>query len=309
MTPLEHLFPNLMLVRAISLPHRVDLPGTWAGVRRGRHDLSVRTEASVVWRATRNAAGPVTLRFEAVGAGVEATAWGPGAELALDTAPAMIGAEDDDGGFRPRHPLLARLWRDLGDHRIPRTGAVYETLVSVVLEQRVTTFEARRAQRQVTRRWGEPAPGPGGLLLPPDPDVLADVPYYDLHVLGVEQARADTLRRVAASANRLDALVGLDLDEAWDRLRALPGIGPWTAAETALVALGDPDAVPVGDAHLPADVTYALTGTAVDDDDVMLDELEPYRGQRGRVIRLIVAAGIRAPRRSPRYAPRDIRAD
>jgi NAD(P)-dependent dehydrogenase (short-subunit alcohol dehydrogenase family) len=73
------------------------------------------------------------------------------------------------------------------------------------------------------------------------------------------------------------------------------------------VALGDPDAVPVGDVHLPANVTYALTGVAVDDDDAMLEVLEPFAGQRGRVIALVNAAGIHAPRHGPRYAPRDIR--
>jgi 3-methyladenine DNA glycosylase/8-oxoguanine DNA glycosylase len=87
----------------------------------------------------------------------------------------------------------------------------------------------------------------------------------------------------------------------------MPGVGPWSAAEVALVALGDADAVPVGDVHLPSTVTYALTGTAVDDDDVMLEVLEPFAGQRGRVIRLIGAGRIQAPRRAPRYAPRDIR--
>ena len=74
----------------------------------------------------------------------------------------------------------------------------------------------------------------------------------------------------------------------------------------ALVALGDADAVPVGDVHFPSDVTYVLTGTAVDDEEAMLEALEPFAGHRGRVIRLIQAAGLRAPRRGPRYAPRPI---
>ena len=51
----------------------------------------------------------------------------------------------------------------------------------------------------------------------------------------------------------------------------------------------------------------SLTGAAVDDDDAMLEVLEPFAGQRGRVISLVNAAGISAPRHGPRYAPRDIR--
>lgn len=294
--------------RTVHLRHPVDIDGTWFGVRRGRHDPTCRTTADGIWRASRSPGGPVTVRLVPDGDVVHATAWGPGAEAALDAVPDLIGATDDAEGFRPDlHPLVARVWRDLSDHRIPRTGAVAETLIANVLEQRVTTYEARRAQAQIVRTWGEAAPGPTDLLLPVDPDVLAGIPYYDLHVCGVERARADTVRRVAGSASRIDDLRDLPVAEASARLLEVVGIGPWTAAQTAMVALGDADAVPVGDAHLPSDVTHALTGTAVDDDEAMLDALAPFAGHRGRVVRLLGAAGIRAPRRAPRYAPRDLR--
>ena len=144
-------------------------------------------------------------------------------------------------------------------------------------------------------------------MLPPDPEVLAGVAYYDLHVLGVERSRADTVRRVAASARRLEALAVLPPAEANARLTSIVGVGPWSAAEVSLVALGDADAVPVGDVHLPSTVTFALTGEVVDSDEAMLEVLEPFAGHRGRVVRLIGAAGITAPRHGPRYAPRDIR--
>lgn len=296
-----------MQQRSVPLPFAIDLPRTLSGMRRGHHDPCCRVGPDGIWRASRYPTGPATLHLVAAGDRVEATAWGPGADAALDGVPALIGCLDDDDGFDPEHPVVARLWRDHGDRRIPRSGAVTEALVASVLEQRVTTFEARRAQGQLVARWGEPAPGPTDLMLPPHPEVLAGVAYYDLHVLGVEKKRSDTLRRVAANARRLDALVDLPVAEAHARLLRTPGIGPWTAAEVALVALGDADAVPVGDVHLPSDVTFALTGVAVDDDDAMLEVLEPFAGQRGRVIVLVGAAGIHAPRHGPRYAPRDIR--
>jgi endonuclease III len=296
-----------MQQRSVLLPFAIDLPRTLSGLRRGRHDPCCRFATDGIWRASRYPAGPATLHLVARGDRVEATAWGAGAEEALEGVPALIGCHDDDGGFAPDHPVVARLWRDHADRRIPRSGAVTEALVASVLEQRVTTFEARRAQGQLVARWGEPAPGPTDLMLPPHPEVLAGVAYYDLHVLGVEKKRSDTLRRVAANARRLDALVDLPVAEAHARLLRTAGVGPWTAAEVALVALGDPDAVPVGDVHLPANITYALTGVAVDDDDAMLEVLEPFAGQRGRVIALVNSAGIHAPRHGPRYAPRDIR--
>ncbi|MCB1039334.1 MAG: hypothetical protein R2701_06575 [Acidimicrobiales bacterium] len=296
-----------MLERSLPLPYRIDLRRTLHGVRRGRYDPTCRFDGDVVWRASRAPGGPATTRLEVVGDRLEATAWGPGADAALQAIGALVGAEDDASGFHPDHPVIARLWRDHADVRVPRSAAVYETLVSVVLEQRVTTYEARRAHHQLVERWGEPAPGPAGLRLPPDPEVLAGVPYYDLHVIGVERKRADTIRRVAAGARGLDALADTSLEAAHARLRSITGIGPWTAAEVALVALGDADAVPVGDVHLPSILTHVLTGTAIDDDDAMLEALEPFAGHRGRVIRLVQAAGLHAPAHGPRYAPRDIR--
>ena len=297
-----------MLERTVALPFPIDLPKTFFGIRRGQHDPTCRIDADgAIWRASRSPAGPTTMRLVPHRDRVEASAWGEGAEAALDAAPSLIGCHDDSDGFDPQHPVVARLWRDLAAIRVPRSGAVTETLVSVVLEQRVTTFEARRAQTQIVTRWSEPAPGPTDLMLPPDPEVLAGVAYYDLHVIGVEKRRADTVRRVAASARRLEALTVLPPAEANARLTQIPGVGPWSAAEVALVALGDADAVPVGDVHLPSTVTFALTGEAVDSDDAMLEVLEPFAGHRGRVIRLIMAAGIAAPRHGPRYAPRDIR--
>jgi 3-methyladenine DNA glycosylase/8-oxoguanine DNA glycosylase len=85
---------------------------------------------------------------------------------------------------------------------------------------------------------------------------------------------------------------------------ALPGIGPWTAAEVGRAAFGDPDAVSVGDFHLPNLVCWALAGEPRGDDSRMLELLEPYRGQRGRVVRLLEASGLRSPRYGPPMSPR-----
>jgi 3-methyladenine DNA glycosylase/8-oxoguanine DNA glycosylase len=82
----------------------------------------------------------------------------------------------------------------------------------------------------------------------------------------------------------------------------------WTAAETAQRAFGHPDAVSVGDYHLPSAVVYAFTGRRRGTDEEMLALLAPWTGQRQRVMRLIEAAGITAPRRGPRFNYTDIRA-
>jgi 3-methyladenine DNA glycosylase/8-oxoguanine DNA glycosylase len=73
-----------------------------------------------------------------------------------------------------------------------------------------------------------------------------------------------------------------------------------------MLALGDPDAVAVGDYWLKHVVSYALTGEARGTDERMLELLEPWRGQRGRVCRLLVSGAPRVPRFGPRLPLRAI---
>ncbi len=266
----------------------------------------MRLSSRGVVRATRTADGPAALSVELSGDELLAEAWGPGAQCVLAELPALVGLDDDPTRLVPHHRLVSELVRRLAGLRIGRTGAVMEALVPAILEQKVTGLEAFRAFRGLVRAFGEPAPGPLGLRLQPAPELLAALPYHAFHPLGVEQRRADTIRRAAARAARLEALAALPPVEAQARLTSIPGIGPWTAAEVALRALGDPDAVSVGDFHLPSVVAWALAGEPRADDERMLELLEPYRGQRGRVIRLIETSGIAPPRRGPRMAPRAI---
>ena len=98
----------------------------------------------------------------------------------------------------------------------------------------------------------------------------------------------------------------LPLPEALRPALAVPGIGPWTAAEVAVRALGDDDAVSVGDFHIPNLVAWALAGEPRADDTRMLELLEPYRGRRALVVRLLELGGSMAPRRGPRLSPRRI---
>jgi 3-methyladenine DNA glycosylase/8-oxoguanine DNA glycosylase len=114
------------------------------------------------------------------------------------------------------------------------------------------------------------------------------------------------IRRVTARAARLEALADGPPGRAVTALTSFAGIGPWTAAEVTLRALGDPDAVSVGEFPRPSLVSWALAGERRADDARMVELLEPYRGQRGRVVRLIEAGGMAPPRRGPRMAPRAI---
>ncbi|HKA02678.1 MAG TPA: hypothetical protein VKD67_00065, partial [Acidimicrobiales bacterium] len=229
----------------------------------------------------------------------EAEAWGPGRDWMLAGVDDLLGADDRDVVV-PVHPAVAHAVRRFPGVRMSRSRLVMPALVAAVLAQRVTSVEARRAWVDVCHALGEPAPGPVRLVLPPDPARLAEMPYWWFHRFGVERRRAVTIRRAAGRAARLEECVSLPLADARRRLAAQPGVGPWTVATVARSALGDSDAVVVGDYNLPHLVTWALAGEPVGTDDRMLELLEPYRGQRGRVQRLLVLAHAGPPRRAPR---------
>ena len=259
--------------------------------------------------------GPGTMRLTWDDLGrVEARAWGAGAEWLVERAPAWVGLTDDVSDFDPSpNRRIAELWRRHPGVRVPASGVIWQELALVLLGQRVTTQEAARGYRRLCETWGEPAPGPCGLTLPPTPEALASLGYVDLHAIGVERRRADALLLAARRAARLEEAAGMASDAAYERLSALPGLGPWTATATLLASHGDPDVVLLRDYAMPTLVNYAFTGDArrLDPDrggdDVMLAHLEPFRGHRQRVIRLLYAAGIVAPRRAPRRRNPDIR--
>jgi 3-methyladenine DNA glycosylase/8-oxoguanine DNA glycosylase len=286
--------------RTIPLTVAFDLRRSLHPMRLGKHDPTVQLGRDVVVRATRTPDGPATYRAEHGGDRVEVTAWGDGADWILEHAPATLGLLDDRVGFDPQHPVVRDLHRRADGLRLPRTQRVVEALVPAILSQRVTGFEAKRSYRQLVERWGEPAPGPGGLLLAPEPSVVAELGYYELHVIGVEKKRADALKRAAAHAARIEEAGSRTPADLRARLEAIPGIGLWTSAEVARIALGDADAVSVGDFNLKHIVTHALTGEPRGTDARMLELLEPFTGHRGRVCLLIESSGLSAPRVGPK---------
>ena len=290
-----------MPTRLVVSPHPIDLAATLFPLGRGRSDPTTRIQHGEVVRAMRTPDGPATIRLLAESSvTVAAEAWGLGAGWALEQAPGMVGAEDDASGFEPQDRLVADLWRRFSAVRITRARPVIQSLVPTILEQKVTGVEARRAYARLTRARAEPAPGTAGLLLPPDPAWVAELPYFEMHPFGVERRRAEVVRAACAKAAWIEGAATLPLADAKVRLGALAGIGPWTVAEVARLALGDADAVSVGDYHLPHAVTWAFAREPRGTDERMLELLEPYRGQRGRVQRLIESAHIAAPRFGPK---------
>lgn len=289
----------------------VDLRATLGPLRRGTGDPAHRFDAAGrFWKACHTPDGPATLALHATGTLVQAQAWGAGAEWVVARVPALVGASDDWSHLDlSAVPLLQQTRHRRPGLRLSATGLVLDALVPAVLEQKVTGEEARRSWRLLLGRWGDPAPGPDpSLRLPLTARQLLDLPSWQWHRAGVDGRRQRTIRCAAAVAPSLEKCVTLAPPEAAARLRLVPGIGEWTAAETLQRAMAAPDAVSVGDYNLPSLVTYVLAGRPRGSDDEMLALLAPWSGQRQRVMRLIETCGVRVPRRGPRFAYTDIRA-
>ncbi len=295
-------------------PARVRLPPagnarlTLAPLWHGPGDPVMRIGGREAALATRTASGPAALLVRLEADGVAALAWGAGADEALARLPALLGHDDDPPPLQPQQPVLRRLARRFSGLRMTRGTPVFELLLPAILAQKVSGLEAGRSYRRLVRRLGEPAPGPLDLTLPASAALLAGLPYHVFHPLGVERRRADAIVAAARAAPALQAAADHRPAELWRRLLAVPGIGPWTAAEALRPALGDPDALSLGDYNLPALVAWALAGERRADDARMLELLEPYRGQRARVVMLLELGGLFPPRRGPRMAPRSIAA-
>jgi 3-methyladenine DNA glycosylase/8-oxoguanine DNA glycosylase len=286
-------------------------------LRRGTGDPTYRVEygpddgpVNAVWRTALTPEGPGTLRVRVVGVagtadptgdaadtGVELAAWGDGAPWLLKQAPAMLGAEDDPTGFAElaaAHPILAEAYRTRSQVRLIRTGLVLQALIPAILEQKVTTLSAYSAWRRLVRKYGTPAPGPDwmprDLYVQPEPRAWMLIPSWEWRRAEVDGKRAEAIIRACRSAAAIERLAHAEVPEAAAKLQTVPGIGPWTAAETLQRSHGAADLVSVGDLHLPRIICGILgePGDRTYDDAKMLDLLAPFAPHRQRAVRLLL---------------------
>lgn len=298
-------------MRTITFPGTVSFGHTLAPLRRGPRDPCFRIAGDgTIWRTSLLASGPVTARISrAAPDTAHCVTWGSGAEQFLDMLPALLGADDDASDFLPRDPTVLAAYRRVPHFRLGRTGQVLEALIPAIIEQRVPGVDAFRSWRVLVSAYGTPAPGPAppGMRVPPSAQVWRDIPAWEFHRANVDPRRAQAVVACARRAASLQRLASLPAAQARQVLTSLPGIGVWTAAETAQRAFGDADAVSVGDYHLSKMIGWTLLGHPVDD-DAMLELLEPMRPHRHRVVRLLEVSGLAyEPRRGPRLPVQHIR--
>ena len=292
--------------------HPTDLLQTIGALRRGGGDPTYhRDERGAVWRTTRTDEGVATLRYtQPAPDELRAEGWGPGARAGVAAAPELLGERDDPAGFEPGIRLLDDAHRRNPGMRMPRTGRVFEALAPAILEQKVITLQAHDSWRRLVWRFGDAPPGPlpRKMRVAPSPEQWASIPTWEWHRAGVDPRRARTVVNAARYAARLEDAAAMSPSDAAARLTLMPGVGAWTAAEVAQRALGDADALSVGDYHLSNYLGHALWGRDMTDDE-MLEAMSPWAGHRYRVVRLLEAAGVRGrPRRGPRMPFVDHRA-
>lgn len=297
--------------RTVTFPGVVSPGLTLAPLRRGPGDPCFQvSDDGAVWRTSLLPSGPVTARISrAARDAVDCTAWGSGAAEFLDGLPALLGAEDDHADFVPSEPTVAAAHRMVPHLRLGRTGQVLEALIPAILEQRVPGKDAFRAWRLLVTKFGAPAPGPAPerMRVPPSAQQWRMIPSWEFHRANVDPGRARSVVGCAQRAAALERLMSRPAAQAREALTSLPGVGVWTAAETAQRAFGDPDALSVGDYHIPKMIGWTLLGHPIVD-DVMVELLEPMRPHRHRVVRLLEASGLAVePRRGARLPVQDIR--
>lgn len=276
--------------RTLRFPGPVSPGHTLAPQRRGPRDPCFQIDTDgAIWRTSVQASGPVTARISRTASDT-------------DALPALLGIDDDAADFTPSHPTVAAAAARVPHLRIGRTSRVLEALIPAVLEQRVPGADAFRSWRLLVTKFGTPAPGPAPEIMrvPPSPQQWRTIPSWEFHRANVDPGRARTLVGCAQRAESLERLAARPPAEAREALTSLPGVGVWTAAETAQRAFGDADALSVGDYHVAKMIGWTLTGQPIDDAQ-MVELLEPMRPHRYRVVRLLEVSGLAyEPRRGPR---------
>ena len=257
--------------------------------------------------AGRTPAGPVSVRLSPSAGALSVQAWGDGAGWMVARADALAAHADDPRSLAFDDDRLDDTNRRHPGLRHAAHGLVVDSLLARILGQRVLAVEAGRSWAALCRELGDDAPGPLGLRLPPAHERVAETPTWWFHQHGIERTRARALVMVARHAARLAEVVDLPLPQAYGRMRALPGLGPWTVNGVARQALGDPDAITVGDYWISHGVCSFFTGRPRGSDEEMLSLVDRWTGQRGRVERLVGLSGHRVQRfgpgkRTPRIA-------
>ncbi len=138
--------------------------------------------------------------------------------------------------------------------RVPGSPDGFELAVRAVLGQQITVAAARTLAQRLVAQWGDTVPTPHVRLsrLFPTAQALASASADTLGALGIVRQRQGAIQALAraVAGGQLRLSPGADVAATMSALKALPGIGDWTAHYIAMRALRWPDAFPSGDVAL-----------------------------------------------------------
>ncbi len=167
----------------------------------------------------------------------------------------MLGLDLDLRGLYTlarRDRRLRSMVEPLRGMKPPRLASVFESLVGAVACQQLSITAGMTIMGRLVQRFGRHAEvGDHDAFAFPRADALAGASQDELRGLGFSYAKARTLiglaRDVLGGALDLEDLAKESNDTALARLRAQPGIGPWSAEYALLRGLGRLDVFPVDD--------------------------------------------------------------
>ena len=263
-----------------------DLARSFAMQRFGLYDPTASLVGKKVRKAFAARGGPCVVELEARAGELRFAVEGAAEREVARDLEVALRTDDGHAAFAPEHPVLAKLHRELRGLRLVRVPWRWDVAASAVLQQRVTVREAWQEWRRIAFRYGEIA---GDLRVFPSAERLATMESWRLEELGVDPKRARAMCALARDVARRATFESTDAARVRKVLGAVRGIGPWTTETTLGYGYGDPDALPLADVHLPHLVARALAREPRGTDARMQELLEPYRGQRFRAVRLILA--------------------
>jgi len=159
-------------------------------------------------------------------------------------------------------PLMSGLARRLHGLKSPATPTVFEALVDSIIEQQISLAAALSMQSRLIRKYGEPVTADGeSCYLYPTPGRLASATPAGLRSCGLSARKSEYVRDAASMVSSgeldLDRFESYeDVDRIRDELKAVRGVGDWTAEMTMLRGLGRMDSLPAGDVGIQAKMTY-----------------------------------------------------
>lgn len=165
--------------------------------------------------------------------------------------------------------------------RLPGCVDSFEMVVRAVLGQQVTVAAARTLARRFADRFGEPVatPWPEVGRTFPSPQTVAALRPEQISELGIIRTRAGAIQALAQAWPEASRHLHEQREPAAliAMLKALPGIGSWTAHYIAMRALSWPDAFPANDVAVLNALKPLFGITTQREADALAERWRPWR--------------------------------